>query len=95
MLLMTRPEKAEEMSRLVYALRDTAAGPARDGDLNLAEVINAMGQALASVLVGAYEAKSREVVLSFLPDLVRGYFPQWEKIYAEHERADADKARDT
>lgn len=86
-LLITRPEKAEQMSRLVYALREAAAGPARDGDLNLAEVLNAMGQAMASILVGAYEAKNREVVLSFLPDLIRGYFPQWEKIYAEHERA--------
>ena len=83
-LTMTRPEKSEEMAKLVYAIREATVGPARDGELNLAEVINAFGQALASVLVGAYDKKNREVVLSCFPDLVRAYYPQWEKIYASH-----------
>lgn len=84
-LLMSRPEKSADMSKLVYAIREATVGPARDGKLNLAETINAFGQALASLLVGAYDAKSREVVLSGFPDLVRAYYPQWEKIYAKHE----------
>lgn len=84
-LMMSRPEKAEEMSKLVYAIREATVGPARNGELNLSEVINAFGQAFASVLVGAYGDKSREVVLSTFPDLVRAYYPQWEKIYAAHE----------
>lgn len=70
------------MSRLVYAIREAAVGPARAGDLNLAEVVNAFGQVFASILVGAYETKNREVILSALPDLVRAYFPIWEQIYA-------------
>lgn len=81
-LIFSRPEKSEAMTRLVYALRETAVEPARSGELNLAEVVNAFGQAFASVLVGAYDTKNREVVLTSLPDLVRAYFPQWEKIYA-------------
>lgn len=81
-MIFTRPEKSLEMTKLVYALREAAVTPARDGDLNLAEVINALGQALASILVGAYDEKNREVMLMALPDLVRAYFPQWEKIYA-------------
>ena len=80
---MTRPEKAEAMTRLVYAIREATVNPARDGELNLAEVINAFGQAFASVLVGAYGQKNREVVLSSFPDVVRAYYPQWEKIYAQ------------
>lgn len=84
-LLMSRPEKAEEMSKLVYAIREATVGPARDGNLNLAEVINGFGQAFASILVGAYEPKSREVVVSTFPDLVRAYYPQWEEIYASHK----------
>jgi hypothetical protein len=85
-LVETRPEKVEDMSRLVYAIREATVGPARDGNLNLSEVINGFGQALASVLVGAYDKKNREVVLTMFPDLVRGYFSQWEKIYANHGR---------
>lgn len=83
-LTMTRPEKAEEMAKLVHAIREATVGPARDGGLNLSETVNAFGQVLASVLVGAYEPKNREVVLSMFPDLVRAYYPQWEKIYAAH-----------
>ena len=81
-LTFSREEKSAEMSALVYSIREAAIGPARDGNLNLAEVINAFGQAFASILVGAYEAKSREVVVSTFPDLVRAYYPQWEAIYA-------------
>ena len=83
-LSITRPEKREEMAKLVYAIREATVGPARDGGLNLSETINAFGQAFASVLVGAYDHKNREVVLSCFPDLVRAYYPQWEEIYAAH-----------
>lgn len=90
-LLMTRPEKAEDMARLVYAIREATVGPARDGGLNFAETVNAFGQAFASLLVGAYDQKEREIVLSMFPDLVLAYFPQWEKIYKQH-RALAEEA---
>lgn len=93
-LTQTRPEKSEAMSRLVYSIREATVEPARAGELNLAEVVNAFGQALASVLVGAYETKNRDVVLSMFPDLVRGYFPAWEKIYAEHLAALAQDERE-
>lgn len=83
-LELTRPEKSGEMARLVYAIREAAVEPARAGSLNLAEVINAFAQVFASILVGAYETKNREVVLMALPDVVRAYFPQWEEIYAAH-----------
>lgn len=89
-LTWTRPEKLMEMTVLVHALRETAIKPARDGDLNLAEVINAFGQAFASILVGAYDAKNREVVVSTFPDLVRAYYSQWEAIYADHPRSPQD-----
>lgn len=81
-LMMTRPDKSHEMSVLTHAIREAAIAPARAGQLNLAEVINAFGQAFASILVGAYDAKNREVVVSTFPDLVRAYYPQWEAIYA-------------
>lgn len=81
-MIITRPEKSKEMTALVHALREAAVAPARDGTLNLAEVINAFGQAYASILVGAYDAKHREVMLMAFPDLARAYFPQWEEIYA-------------
>lgn len=84
-LTQTRPEKTPQMTALVYALREASAEPARHGELNIAEVINAHAQALASILVGAYDNKNREIVLSMFPDVVRAYFPQWEKIYAEHK----------
>jgi hypothetical protein len=84
-LTMTRPEKSEAMTRLVYALRETVAKPARAGELNISECLNALGQATASVIAGAYgDKKNREVVLSAMPDLIRAYFPQWDKIYADH-----------
>lgn len=86
-LAQTRPEKSLEMTKLVYAIREAAVGPARDGDLNLAEVINGFAQAFASILVGAYDSKNREVVVSTFPDVVRAYYPAWEKIYAEHADA--------
>lgn len=81
-LTMTRPEKSEQMTALVYAIREAAVGPARDGELNIPEVVNGFGQAFASILVGAYDPKNREVVVSTFPDLVRAYYPQWEEIYA-------------
>ncbi len=43
-LLMSRPEKADEMTRLVHAIRETAVAPARNGELNLTEVINCHGR---------------------------------------------------
>lgn len=92
-LTFTRPEKSEEMSALVYAIREAAISPARNGDLNLAEVINGFGQALASILAGAYETKNREVVLMALPDLVRAYFPQWDEIYAAEARRPPPQAQ--
>lgn len=86
-LTYTRPEASRAMTELVYALREAVAERARSGDINIAEGINAMAQALASVLVGAYQSdKHREVVLSTFPDVVRAYYPQWEKIYAAHVR---------
>jgi hypothetical protein len=91
-LTMTRPEKSEQMTALVYAIREAAVGPARDGELNIAEVVNGFGQAFASILVGAYDPKNRQVVLTAFPDLVRAYYPQWEEIYkAEFARAQSEK----
>jgi hypothetical protein len=87
MLVATRPEKSDDMNRLVHAIREAAVAPARNGELNLAEVTNAFASALASILVGAYLPKHREAVLLMYPDLVRAYFPQWEKIYASHNAA--------
>lgn len=84
-LILTREEKQHEMTVLVHAIREAAIAPARSGELNLAEVINAMGQALASILAGAYDDKKREVVLSMYPDLVRSYFHQWDMIFKEFE----------
>ncbi len=83
-LLMSRPEKADEMTRLVHAIRETAVAPARNGELNLTEVINCMGQALSSILAGAYHGKNRDVVMEGFPELVRAYYPQWDKLYADH-----------
>lgn len=91
-LTMTRPEKSKTMATLVYAIREATVGPARDGELNIAEVVNAFGQVFASVLVGAYHQKQREIVLSAFPDLVRAYYPQWEEIYAKHRHAAGDNA---
>lgn len=93
-LTMTRPEKAHEMTMLVHAIREATVAPARDGQLNIAEVINAFGQALASILVGAYDTKNREVVVSTFPDLVRACYPQWEAIYADHFRSPREADRD-
>lgn len=92
-LIMSRPENSVTMSRLVYAIREATVDPARDGSLNLAEVINAFGQAFASILVGAYGDKEREIVVSTFPDLVRAYYPAWEKIYAEHAAAISQEKR--
>lgn len=83
-LIQTRPEKAEQMTVLVGTIRNEIAKQASSGELNLAECVNATAQVFSSVLVGAYDKKNREIVLSMLPDLVRAYFPQWEKIYAAH-----------
>ena len=91
-LILSRPEKSEAMSRLVNAIREAAVGPARDNELNLAEVINAFGQAFASILVGAYREKERKIVLAGLPDLIEAYYPKWEKIYAKW-RAEGTKRR--
>lgn len=91
-LTMTRPEKSEQMTSLVHAIREAAVGPARDGELNIAEVVNGFGQAFTSILVGAYDPKNRQVVLTAFPDLVRAYYPQWEEIYAaEFARAQSEK----
>lgn len=81
---MTREEKSDAMTRLVYAIRQTVVENARKDELNIAEVLNAMGQSFASVIVGAYEGRNREIVVAALPDLIRAYYPQWESIYAAH-----------
>jgi len=81
-MIISRDEKSAEMTAVVHAIREAAIAPARDGNLNLAEVINAFGQAFASIVVGAYDQKNREAVVSTFPDLVRAYYPQWEAIYA-------------
>lgn len=86
-MISSRPEKSEAMERLVYAVREAMVAPARDGDLNLAEVCLVLANVLASVLVGAYDQKNREIVLSAFPDVVRTSFPQWEKIYADFLKA--------
>lgn len=86
-LTMTRPEKAKEMADLIYALREASGNAALHGDLNIAEVVNSLGQAFASVLVGAYAQKEREIVLSMLPDLIRASFSEWEKIYSDYRRS--------
>jgi hypothetical protein len=88
-LTFSRDEKSAEMSALVHAIREATIAPARDGNLNLAEVINAFGQAFASILVGAYNPKNREVVVSTFPDLVRAYYPKWEAIYAARSPQDS------
>ena len=82
-LLTTRPEKDAAATRLVYALRNAAAAEGRSGELNLAEIINAMAQAMSSMLAGAYDDRNREIILEMLPALIRAYFPRWDKIYSE------------
>lgn len=93
-LSITRQEKSADMSALVYAIREATVTPARAGNLNIAEVVNAFGQAFASILVGAYDAKEREIVVSTFPDLVRAYYPQWEEIYAAASRGPQESASD-
>ena len=76
------------MERAEYAMRNTLAKEAQAGQLNHAEAINAASHVLTSVLVGAYKTtKDREAVIQALPDVVRAYIPQWEKIYAAFERS--------
>lgn len=82
-LAHTRPEKNVAMTKLVYALRNAVAASVRTDGINIAEAVNAAAQAVASVLVGAYRGREREIVLSAFPDVVRAYYPAWEKIYAE------------
>lgn len=90
MLVQTRPEKMEAMSKLAHALREVAVGPARNGELNLAETINASAHLMASILAGAYGTKDREVVLSMLPDLIRCYFQQWDDLYKDCDPHEGD-----
>ena len=86
-LTFTRPEKSAAMERAAYAMRDTLAKEAQAGELNHAEAINSAAHVFTSILVGAYRtSKDREAVIQALPDLVRAYIPQWEKIYAAFER---------
>lgn len=86
-LTQTRPEKSAAMERAAYAMRNTLAKEAREGELNHAESLNAAAHVFTSILVGCYATKKdREVVIQALPDLVRAYIPQWEKIYADFER---------
>lgn len=82
-LTMSRPEKAEATTLVVGEMRNALGVSAQKYGLNIAEAINAAAQVFASTLVGAYqEKKDREAVIQALPDLVRAYIPQWEKIYA-------------
>ena len=86
-LTMTRPEKELGMTEAVGEMRNTLAQIALKNELNIAEAVNAAAQVFTSILVGGYSSvKDREVVISALPDLVRAYIPQWEKVYAEFER---------
>ena len=86
---MTRPEKAEATTIAVGTMRNALADIAQQHELNIAEAINAAAQVFTSVLVGAYRnTKEREVVIAALPDLIRAYIPQWEKIYAGVRRPD-------
>lgn len=86
-LTQTRPEKSAAMSRLVYGLREAMRENAVIDELNIAEVVNGTAHFLASILVGAYDSKNREVVVSTFPDVVRAYYPEWEKIYATASKA--------
>lgn len=80
----TRPEKSQEMTKLVGTLRNAIADAGRNDGINLAEAVSALAQTISSVLVGAYNAKNREIVLMAMPDVVRAYYPLWEKIYGAH-----------
>lgn len=83
-LTMTRPEKAAAMSKLVYALREVLRETVIAEELNIAEAVGGAAHLLASILVGAYHKKEREVVVSTFPDVVRSYYPEWERMYAGH-----------
>lgn len=81
-LTTTRPEKSAAMSKLVHALRETMINVVTEEEMNIAEAVNGTAHFLASILVGAYHKKERDVVMSAFPDVVRAYYPEWEKIYA-------------
>ena len=91
-LTQKRQENSEAMTKLVYALRETVAASARSGEVNIAESLNAMGQAFSSIIAGAYrDNKTREIVIMGLPELIRLYLPLWDKIYADHGHAPETK----
>lgn len=94
-MIFTRPEKSDAMSRLVQSLRDSIITSATEEGLNLPETLNATAHLVASILVGAYDKKNQEVVLSTFPDVVRAYFPQWEKIYSRSIQATPPAAHGT
>lgn len=80
-LTFTRPEKSIAMTKLVYAMRSAMIDVVTEEQLNIAEAVNATAQLVASMMVGAYgDDKEREMVMSFFPDVVRSYYPQWERI---------------
>jgi len=80
----TRAEKALGTEGAAYAMRSAMAKVAIEHGLNHAEMINATAHVFASILAATYEReKDRDVVLSGLPDVIRSYVPQWQKIYAE------------
>lgn len=86
-LTMTRPEKTEAMTKLVYGLREVMREVVIGEQMNIAEAVNGAAHFLASILVGAYHEKEREVVVSTFPDVVRAYYPEWERIYAADREA--------
>lgn len=86
-LTQNRPEMDGSMTEMVQAMRDGMTSIVIRDQLNIAEAVNAIAHVLASVLVGAYSDKEREVVVSTFPDVVRAYFPQWEKIYDGYRRS--------
>lgn len=87
-LTKTRPEKAAGCEQSAYAVRNVLARSAQEHGLNLAETISVSAHAFASLLAGAYpdNAKSQEAVLHALPDVIRAYIPQWERIYDEFDK---------
>lgn len=91
-LTHTRREKAMACNKACYAMRETMAAHARRDGLNHAEALNAAAQVFSSILAGSYSGqKEREIVISAIPDLVRAYLPQWDKIYLEFRQSEEDQ----
>lgn len=93
-LTLTRPEKDHACSQTCFAMRAAMVEHVVANDLNHAEALNAAAQVFSSILAGAYAApRDREIVISGLPDIVRAYLPQWDKIYADFLGTEQGRAR--